>query len=353
MITKENFEATVGTKQVSLFELRNGKGMKLSVTNFGARVVELWVSDKKGDFKDIVLGYDRIDKYLNNKGERFLGAVCGRFANRIGKGCFSIGEKEYHLPLNNNGQTLHGGLKGFDSVVWDVIAVNDTQIKFRYVSADMEEGFPGTLQVDMCYELTEDNEFRITYKGMTDMPTHINLTHHSFFNLKGEGMGCINNHILQINGSAYLPVDKVLIPFGTCESVVNTPMDFLKPTSIGCRLDKPFSQLEIAGGYDHCWVLDRNGNDNIQLAATVWEPVSGRCMEVWTDQPGLQFYGGNFFDRKTPSKNGRSSYEYRGAFALETQHFPDTPNQPSFPSTLLIPNNEYRHTCIYKFFTEV
>ena len=353
MITKERFEATIGGKRVFLIMLCNSNGIKMSVTNFGARVVELWVPDKRGDFEDIVLGYDSIDKYLNNKGERFLGAVCGRFANRISKGHFSIGEKDYYLPLNNNGQTLHGGLKGFDSVVWELISANDTQLKFRYTSPDMEEGFPGTLQVDMCYELTDDNEFRITYKATTDKPTPVNLTHHSFFNLKGEGRGNINNHILQINGSAYIPVNEVLIPFGTYEPVANTPMDFLRPTSIGYRLNGPFSQLEIAGGYDHCWVLDGNDKDNIKLAATVWEPVSSRCMEVWTDQPGIQFYSGNFFDGKTQSKNGHSSYDYRGAFALETQHFPDTPNQPSFPSTLLMPNNEYKHTCIYKFFTKV
>lgn len=349
MIKKEDFHKVIDGKQVSLYTLYNSKGLKLSVTNFGARVIELWTPDKDNNYKDIVLGYDSIDKYLHNKGERFLGAVCGRFANRINKGQFHIDGKEYHLPINNNGQTLHGGLQGLDSVIWEVTFVNDTRIVFKYISPDMEEGFPGTLSIEMCYELTDENEFKITYKAQTDQPTPVNLTHHSFFNLKGEGTGSINDHILQINGSSYLPVDSVLIPLGKSENVADTPMDFLRPATIGSRLDNPFSQLKIAGGYDHCWVLNKQNTDKPELAATVWEPASGRLMEVWTDQPGLQFYGGNFFDGKTLSKSGDSSYEYRGAFALETQHFPDSPNQTSFPSTLLMPDNTYSHICIYKF----
>lgn len=196
MLRKEDFNATVGDKPVALYTLQGKEGFKLSVTNFGARVVELWIPDKEGVYKDVVLGYNSIEQYLNNPGERFLGAVCGRFVNRIGNGRFRIGSKEYILPTNNNGQTLHGGLKGLDSVVWDVLFSDRNQIRFKYVSPDGEEGFPGTLCIEMCYELTDDNEFRITYEAVTDKPTHVNLTHHSFFNLRGEGNGDINGHVL-------------------------------------------------------------------------------------------------------------------------------------------------------------
>lgn len=349
MVEKKNFEKIVDGKQTNLYTLNNKNGVKISVTNFGARVIELYVPDRNGNYDDIVLGYDHIDKYLNNTGERFLGAVCGRYANRIAKGTFEIEGKVYHLPINNNGQTLHGGIKGLDSVVWDIVSSSNSKILFRYVSPDMEEGFPGTLTITMTYELNDENEFRITYNAATNQATHINLTHHSFFNFHGEGKGHINDHILQINADQFIPVDEVSIPLGVYESVQNTPMNFLRPNAIGSRLTEPYPQLKLTGGYDHNWILSETKRETIELAATVYEPMSGRYMEVWTDQPGIQFYGGNFFDGKTASKDGRGVYSHQGAFALETQHFPDTPNQKNFPSTLLYPNQEYKHICVYKF----
>lgn len=349
MVEKKNFEKIVDGKQTNLYTLNNKNGVKISVTNFGARVIELFVPDRNGNYDDIVLGYDHIDKYLNNTGERFLGAVCGRYANRIANGTFEIEGKVYHLPINNNGQTLHGGIKGLDSVVWDIVSSSNSKILFRYVSPDMEEGFPGTLTITMTYELNDEDEFRITYNAATNQATHINLTHHSFFNFHGEGKGRINDHILQINADQFISVDEVSIPLGVYESVQNTPMDFLRPNAIGSRLTEPYPQLKLAGGYDHNWILSETKRETIELAATVYEPISGRYMEVWTDQPGIQFYGGNFFDGKTVSKDGRGVYSHQGAFALETQHFPDTPNQKNFPSTLLYPNEEYKHICVYKF----
>lgn len=349
MVEKKNFEKIVDGKQTNLYTLNNKNGVKISVANFGARVIELYVPDRNGNYDDIVLGYDHIDKYLNNTGERFLGAVCGRYANRIANGTFEIEGKVYHLPINNNGQTLHGGIKGLDSVVWDIVSSSNSKILFRYVSPDMEEGFPGTLTITMTYELNDEDEFRITYNAATNQATHINLTHHSFFNFHGEGKGRINDHILQINADQFIPVDEVSIPLGVYESVQNTPMDFLRPNAIGSRLTEPYPQLKLAGGYDHNWILSETKRETIELAATVYEPISGRYMEVWTDQPGIQFYGGNFFDGKTVSKDGRGVYSHQGAFALETQHFPDTPNQKNFPSTLLYPNEEYKHICVYKF----
>lgn len=349
MVEKKNFEKIVDGKQTNLYTLNNKNGVKISVTNFGARVIELYVPDRNGNYDDIVLGYDHIDKYLNNTGERFLGAVCGRYANRIANGTFEIEGKVYHLPINNNGQTLHGGIKGLDSVVWDIVSSSNSKILFRYVSPDMEEGFPGTLTITMTYELSDEDEFRITYNAATNQATHINLTHHSFFNFHGEGKGHINDHILQINADQFIPVDEVSIPLGVYESVQNTPMNFLRPNAIGSRLTEPYPQLKLAGGYDHNWILSETKRETIELAATVYEPMSGRYMEVWTDQPGIQFYGGNFFDGKTASKDGRGVYSHQGAFALETQHFPDTPNQKNFPSTLLYPNEEYKHICVYKF----
>ncbi|MFT3993210.1 MAG: aldose epimerase family protein [Dysgonomonas sp.] len=349
MVEKKNFEKIVDGKQTNLYTLNNKNGVKISVTNFGARVIELYVPDRNGNYDDIVLGYDHIDKYLNNTGERFLGAVCGRYANRIANGTFEIEGKVYHLPINNNGQTLHGGIKGLDSVVWDIVSSSNSKILFRYVSPDMEEGFPGTLTITMTYELNDEDEFRITYNAATNQATHINLTHHSFFNFHGEGKGHINDHILQINADQFIPVDEVSIPLGVYKSVQNTPMNFLRPNAIGSRLTEPYPQLKLAGGYDHNWILSETKRETIELAATVYEPISGRYMEVWTDQPGIQFYGGNFFDGKTASKDGRGVYSHQGAFALETQHFPDTPNQKNFPSTLLYPNEEYKHICVYKF----
>ncbi len=335
--------------ELKTYTLYNG-GIEMEVSTFGARVMKLFVEDRDGNVADVVLGYNTNEEYLDNKGERFLGAVCGRFANRIAKGKFSIDDVEYNVPINNNGQSLHGGLKGIDSVIWSVVEATEERIDFRYISVDGEEGYPGTLTIDMSYELTEDGEFVIEYVATTTKKTHVNLTHHSFFNLRGEGNGDVNGHVMQINGDKFIPIDEVSIPTGEIAEVAGGAFDFRVAKPIGQDLGADDVQLKMGAGYDHCWVL--NGKQGaMKLAATVFDPESGRRMEVYTDQVGMQFYGGNFFDGTTVSKDGESTYAYRGSFALETQLFPDTPNQPQFPSTLLEPGEEYTHRCIYKFDT--
>ncbi len=340
------FTATVEGKPVSLYTLRNGD-LTMQVTNFGARVVSLWTPDRNGVAEDVVLGYESIDRYLNNEGERFLGAALGRYANRIAEGRFTLDGQEYTLPQNDNGQTLHGGLKGFDSVVWDVESATDTTIVFRYRSADGEEGFPGNLDVVMTYTLTPANEFRIDYRAETDAPTVVNLSHHSFFNLKGEGNGTILDNELWIKADSTTPVDGFLIPTGELAPVEGTPFDFRQPTVIGARIESDNEQLKNGHGYDHNWVLTREG-EGVELIASLYEPTTGRVMEVLTDQPGLQFYSGNFFNGKSIGKYGRPQ-SYRESVALETQHFPDSPNHENFPTARLNPGETYTHTCIYRF----
>ena len=343
----KDFVAEVDGKQTSLHTLKAGD-LVMQVTNFGGRVVSLWVPDKDGKHEDVVLGYNNIDSYIYNKGERFLGAVVGPYANRIADGTYSIGDETYHFPQNNNGQTLHGGLKGLDMVVWDVDSVDDSTLVLSYLHADGQEGMPGNLEIVMTYSLTSDNEFKVDYVAKTDKATHVNISHHSFFNLKGEGNGTINDHILYINGTKTTPVNKVLIPSGEIVDVAGTPFDFSQPKAIGTDLEVENEQLTNGGGYDHNWVLDRETESEMELAASVHEPASGRFMEVYTDQPALQFYGGNFFDGTTEGKYGRA-LNYRESLALETQKYPDTPNHENFPSTLLNPGETYTHSCVYRF----
>ncbi len=347
-IQKQDFDTIQNEKSISLYNLENKNGLLLQVTNFGARIVSLFTPDKNGKMEDIVLGYENIDRYLNNTGERFLGASIGRYGNRIANGQFSIDSLTYNVPQNNNGQSLHGGEMGFDMVVWNVDSVSSNAIYFSYLSVDGEQGYPGNLNVKMIYTLTDDNELKIEYSATTDKKTPINLTHHSFFNLKGEGNGTINDHVLYINADKYTPVDSVLIPTGEMADVANTPFDFRNPTAIGLRVDENNVQLKMGKGYDHNFVLNRKTATEIELAASVYEPASGRFMEVFTTEPGLQFYGGNFFSGNTIGKYGKT-LNFREAIALETQHFPDSPNQPNFPSTILNPEQIYTHTCIYKF----
>lgn len=341
-----NFERELDGKQVQLYFLKNRSGLEIAVTNYGAKVVSLLVPDKEGKLEDIVLGFDDLDGYLNAN-EPYFGAAIGRYGNRIAGGKFDLNGKQYRLATNNGPNHLHGGTKGFNAQVWDAKKVNDQTIEFTRLSPDGEEGYPGNLQVKMVYTLSDDNAFKITFSASTDRPTPVNLTHHSFFNLHGAGNGSINDHVLMINAEAYTPVDKTLIPTGKIVKVAGTPMDFREPTEIGKRIEESFEQLEFGNGYDHNWVLKDSG-DSQKLAATVWEPESGRYMEVYTTEPGLQFYGGNFLDGKDKGK-GDKSYEFRSAFCLETQHFPDSPNQPNFPSTILQPGEQYQHTVIYKF----
>ena len=343
----EDFQTVVDGKETSLYTLKAGD-LVMQVTNFGGRVVSLWVPDKNGKYEDVVLGYNNIDSYINNKGERFLGAVVGPYANRIADGTYTIGEETYSFPKNNNGQTLHGGLKGLDMVVWDVESVNDSTLVLSYLHADGQEGMPGNLKIYMTYALNADNEFKVDYTAQTDKTTHVNISHHSFFNLKGEGNGTINDHVLYINASNTTPVNKVLIPSGEIADVTGTPFDFRQPKAIGTDLGVENEQLANGGGYDHNWVLDRKTDDYMELAASVYEPASGRFMEVYTDQPALQFYGGNFFDGTTEGKYGRA-LKFRESIALETQKYPDTPNHENFPSTLLNPGETYTHVCVYRF----
>lgn len=348
LLDKAAFEKKIDSENVSLYTLRSANGLTMQVTNFGGRIVSLWAADKNGKYEDVVLGFENIDRYVNVDGERFLGPVVGRYANRIAKGQFEIDGIKYQLPINNNGQTLHGGLKGLDLVAWHVDKVSDNEIQMSYTSPDGSEGFPGTLALQMTYTLLPNNELKISYKGTTDKPTVINLSNHSLFNLKGEGNGTITDHILTINASYTTPIDSVLIPTGELASVEGSPFDFRQPTTIGSRINEPNEQLKNSSGYDHNWVIDRKTKDSVEFIASVYEPVSGRLLEVWSDQPGLQFYSGNFFNGQVAGKYSRLQ-KYREALALETQHFPDSPNHPQFPSTRLNPGETYTQTCIYKF----
>lgn len=347
LLPAEAFETTVDGKPVALYTLRAGD-IAMQVTNYGARVVSLWTPDREGRYEDIVLGCESIDRYLDTLGERFLGAVVGPYANRIAKGRFTLDGTEYTLPLNNNGQTLHGGLTGVDRVVWDVVSATDDKLVLHYLHPDGQDGFPGNLDIEMIYSLTPDNEFRVDYKATTDKPTVANFSHHPFFNLKGEGNGTVLDNVLTINASHTTPVDSVLIPTGEIAPVEGTPFDFREPHTIGERIGADNAQLRNGGGYDHNWVIDRKTESGVELAATVWEPASGRTVEVWSDQSGLQVYSGNFFDGKSMGKYGKPQ-RYRESLALETQKFPDSPNQDNFPSTVLRPGQTYTQTCIYKF----
>ena len=348
LIPDSAYSTELEGKKVSLYTLESGNGTTMQVTNFGGRVVSLWVADKNGKYEDIVYSHPSISQHINYQGERCLGPIVGRFANRIAKGQFEIDGVKYQLPVNNNGHTLHGGPNGFDMKVWTVEAVTPNSITLSYISPDGEEGFPGTVKVTMVYTLTPENEFKITYTATTDKPTHVNLSHHSFFNLKGAGNGTITDHLLTINSSAITPVDSVLIPTGEILPVEGTPFDFREPTAIGDRINQENIQLKNGGGYDHNWIIDRKTANDIEFIASIYEPVSGRKMEVWSDQPAMQFYSGNFLDGKVTGKYGKT-HNYREAVALETQKYPDTPNQPSFPSTRLNPGETYTQTCIYKF----
>ncbi len=348
LMDAKNFKMTIEGKPVDLYTLKSESGMVMQVTNFGAHVVSLWTIDKKGEFGDVVLGHKSLDEYIDYKGERFIGCVVGRYANRIANGKFVIDSVAYNVPKNNNGQSLHGGLKGLDQVVWNVDTVGVDMIRLSYLSPDGEEGYPGNLSIRMTYSLTADNAFKIEYSATTDKSTVVNLSNHSFFNLKGEGGGTINDHLLTINSDSITPIDSLMIPLGNLMAVGGTPFDFRVPTMIGQRVDEQNKQLKNGGGYDHNWVLTKQKKGAVELAASVYEPQSGRLLEVFTDQPGLQFYGGNFFDGTGDGKYG-AKFNYREAFALETQKFPDSPNQPAFPSALLKSGEEYRHVCVYKF----
>ena len=348
LVPTENFNTEVDGKKVSLYTLRNGF-LTMQVTNYGGRVVALWMPDNRGSFEDIVLGYDRIEKYLNNEGERYLGAVVGRCANRISNAKFTLNDVEYQLTKNDGENTLHGGLTGADKRVWDVVSVNDSVIKMHTVFADGEDGFPGNLDVTMSYTLTHDNQFVIRYAATTDAPTLCNLSHHSFFNLKGEGNGTILDHELQINSRYMTTIDEHILTTGKFSGVKNTPFDFREKHRIGDNIGADDEQLRNAKGYDHNWIIDKSDPMAYAWNATLTEPVSGREMQVWSDQVGMQFYCGNFFNGKGIGKSGKP-LKYREGLALETQFFPDAINHEALaPTPILNPGEEYHQLCIYKF----
>jgi aldose 1-epimerase len=346
LISSETFNTIIDDQEVKLYTLKNKWGVTAQITNYGGRVVSLWLPDKTGHFEDVVLGFNDMDTYEKSK-EKYFGALIGRYGNRIAKGRFVLEDSTYLLVKNNGENHLHGGNKGFESVVWKVNSFTENKLFLSYFSPHMEEGYPGNLTVNVEYQLTDENELSIQYFAQSDQTTIINLTHHSFFNLKGAGNGNVNDHLLQINADYFTPIDDQLIPTGVIQKVVNTPFDFLLPTQIGSRIDALDDQLTYGHGYDHNYVL--NPSDSIvSFAARVVEPVSKRTLEVYTNEPGMQFYGGNFLDGTVKGKKDKN-YEHRGAFCLETQHFPDSPNKIKFPSTSLAAEEPYYSICIYKF----
>ena len=349
-IDPNNFEKTVEGDSVHLYVLKNKSGIEAYFSNFGQRLVALYVPDKKGGFDDIVLGCSTLEGYFE-PGTDYFGSTIGRYGNRIAKGKFSLDGTTYTLATNNGPNHLHGGGdKSFDMVVWKVDHANGNEIQFSRTSPDGEEGYPGNLAVTVRYVLTDDNQLQMFYGATTDKKTIVNLTHHSFFNLKGEGEGTITDHVVEINADHYTPVDTTLIPLGSIDPVAGTPLDFTVPKPIGRDVDADFEQLKHGGGFDHNYILNETpkNEDGLTFAARVTEPASGRIMEVYTNEPGMQFYSGNFMDGSVNGKNGQP-YIYRGAFCMETQHFPNSPNQPNFPSTVLEPGQTYTSICVYKF----
>ena len=344
---KKNFESTIDGKQTDLYVLKNHNGMQAAITNYGGRLVSLMVPDKNGKMTDVVVGFKSVNDYVNST-EPYFGATIGRYGNRIAKGKFSLDSKQYTLFTNNGANTLHGGKKGYQAVVWDANKLNDSTLELTYLSKDMEEGFPGNLKVKVIYSLTGDNGFKCEYEATTDKKTVVNLTNHAFFNLNGEGSGTILNHVVEIYAQKYTPIDSGLIPTGDIVRVEGTPLNFSKPHTIGKWIDADNQQLLYGKGYDHNYVLNGTKVNGLNHAATVTGDKSGIVMDVYTEEPGLQFYSGNFMQGKNTFKGG-SKDNFRTAFAMETQHYPDSPNQPSFPSTVLKPGDIYKTTSVYVF----
>lgn len=344
---KSKFETEVAGQPTSLYVLKNAKGAEACVTNWGGRLVSVMVPDKNGKMTDVVLGYDSIQAYINSTGN--FGALIGRYGNRIANGKFKLDGTEYTLPQNDKTNCLHGGPEGFDRQIWTANQTSPQSVELTYLSKDGEAGFPGNLNVKVTYTLTDDNAIDIKYEATTDKKTVVNLTNHSYFNLSGVPGSTIMDHQLSINADSYTPVDDNLIPTGIAP-VEGTPLDLRQPQTISAHIDDDFDQLTKAGGYDHNWVLNTKG-DIAQVAATVYAPTSGILMEVYTNEPGLQVYCGNMMAEKETGKHG-TIYPRRGAICLESQHYPDSPNQADFPSTVLEPGQTYKSQCIYKFSTK-
>ena len=350
-ITKAPYGEVDGN-EVYLYTPTNANGLVAKITNYGGIMTELWLPDKNGKLDDCVLGYDKVDDYVKNN--PYFGALIGRYGNRIGSGKFTLDGKEYTLAQNNNGNHLHGGLKGYDKVIWDAKEIRTKDgvgLELKYLSKDGEEGYPGNLKVKVVYMLTKDNELTVEYWATTDKDTVCNLTQHNYYNLGGHASGTILNHQLMLNSNRFTPTDKGLIPTGQILPVDGTPMDFRKPTAIGARVNADYEPLKFGGGYDHNWVLTKKSPSEMSLAAEVYEPTSGRTMEIWTDQPAIQFYCGNFLDGSNVGKGGHA-YQHRTGFCLETQHYPDSPNHPNFPSTELKPGQKYHTKTVHKFYTK-
>jgi len=350
-IRKQSFGKTNSGEPIDLYSLSNKKGMEVSITNFGATIVTLRVPDRDGKPADIVLGFDTLEGYEN--GKSYFGATVGRYANRIGGGTFSINGKTYTLPKNNGNNTLHGGIVGFNKKVWkarEIASKDGESLELSYLSVDGEEGFPGNLSVKVVFMVPADrNELNIDYAATTDKDTVLNLSNHSYFNLAGEGNGDILDQVMTLHTKQFTPVDKTLIPTGELRDVAGTPMDFTAATPIGKRINDNYEQLVVGKGYDHNWVITRAGGGNgLTIVADAYDPKSGRTLEVLTTEPGVQFYSGNFLDGSAKGKGGKA-YGQRAAFCLETQHFPDSPNHPNFPSTLLKPGGVFHSETVFRF----
>lgn len=346
-IHKSAYGKTTEGLAVDKYVLSNHQGMEISIINYGGIITSWTAKDKNGDYEDIVLGFNELSEY--EKASPYFGAIIGRFGNRIAKGKFSIEGKEYTLAVNNGENHLHGGLKGFDKVVWNAstsISDSSASLILTYLSTDMEEGYPGNLEVEVIYTLNNKDELIVTYKAITDKTTIVNLTQHSYFNLSANFNSTILNHELVINSDSFLPVDNTLIPTGEFRNVANTPFDFRFPKIIGLQIDEEDPQLKNGFGYDHCWILNEQ-DKGVRFVASAFEPESRRFLEVFSDQPGIQFYSGNFLDGTLSSKNN-GRYEFRSGFCLETQHYPDSPNQNNFPSVILRPQEEYKSKTIFK-----
>jgi aldose 1-epimerase len=345
-ISKADFGKMPDGTAVQIFTLTNENGLEARICTYGGAVVSMKTPDRNGKVDDIVLGFDSLQGYLN-PAVPYFGALIGRYGNRIGHAKFTLDGKQYTLSANDGENTLHGGKKGFDKVVWTPRELPDAGLELTYTSKDGEEGFPGNLKVTVNYHLTAADELRIDYSATTDKDTVVNLTNHSYWNLKGAGNGTIIDHILTIRASKYTPVDAGLIPTGEFKDVGVTPFDFTHPMPVGARIEQNDEQLKLGHGYDHNFVLDRT-EGGLMLAARVESPIAGRVMEVETTEPGIQFYTGNFLDGTLKGKGGHV-YQQRAALCLETQHFPDSPNKPSFPSTVLKPGQTYKSTTLYRF----
>ena len=341
-----NFDTSIDNRKVTLMYIQNKNGMRAAITNYGARMVGLLVPDKNNKLTDVVIGFDHCSSYVSAV-ERFFGAIVGRYGNRIAKGKFTLDGKIYQLDINNGVNSLHGGRKGFHSVVWGMKQLDSTSVELNYISPDGEEGYPGTLSVKMIYKLSDDNELIMSYEMTSDKRTVVNVTNHNYWNLNGEGSGTINNHELMIKAANFNAVDSTLIPTGI-EPVAGTPFDFTTFHKIGERIGSNHQQLTYGKGYDHNYILDKGITLQPEVIAIVKGDLSGIEMDVLSTEPGLQFYGGNFMQGMHTMKNGTKD-DYRTAFCLETQHFPDSPNQPSFPSTILDAGKTYKSVTIHKF----